>query len=75
MSDPYLSLPLDGAHAIEASAGTGKTFTLATLVLRLVVEQRLDVGEVLAVTFTNRAAREMRELSGELIAMVSTIKA
>lgn len=60
MSDPYLSLPLDGAHAIEASAGTGKTFTLATLVLRLVVEQRLDVGEVLAVTFTEAATQELR---------------
>ncbi|WP_412159644.1 hypothetical protein, partial [Pantoea sp. SIMBA_079] len=27
--DPYLLLPLDGVRAIEASAGTGKTFTLA----------------------------------------------
>ena len=60
MSDPYLALPLDGAHAIEASAGTGKTFTLATLVLRLVVERRLDVGEVLAVTFTEAATQELR---------------
>ncbi|HST46180.1 MAG TPA: hypothetical protein VLK29_13260, partial [Luteimonas sp.] len=33
--DPYLDLSLDDVHAIEASAGTGKTFTLATLVVRL----------------------------------------
>src|SRR3546814_3559664 len=34
--DPYLDLALESVHAIEASAGTGKTFTLATLVVRLV---------------------------------------
>ena len=60
MSDPYLTLPLEGAQAIEASAGTGKTFTLATLVLRLVVEQRLDIGAILAVTFTEAATQELR---------------
>src|SRR5690606_17400873 len=60
MSDAYLALPLDGVRAIEASAGTGKTFTLATLVLRLVVERRLDVGAILAVTFTEAATQELR---------------
>ena len=58
--DPYLALALDGVHAIEASAGTGKTFTLATLVVRLVVERGLRVGEVLAVTFTEAATQELR---------------
>ncbi len=37
--DPYLTLPLHGVRLIEASAGTGKTFTMATLVTRLVVER------------------------------------
>ncbi|MDO5505059.1 MAG: exodeoxyribonuclease V subunit beta [Pseudoxanthomonas suwonensis] len=58
--DPYLQLPLHGVHAIEASAGTGKTFTLATLVLRLVVERGLRIGQVLAVTFTEAATQELR---------------
>ena len=58
--DPYLDLALDGVHAIEASAGTGKTFTLATLVVRLVVERALSVGQVLAVTFTEAATQELR---------------
>ncbi len=58
--DPYLSLPLAGLHAIEASAGTGKTFTLATLVVRLVVERRLKTGQILAVTFTEAATQELR---------------
>src|SRR5690606_25805321 len=61
-------------HAIEASAGTGKTYTLATLVVRLVVERGLRVGQVLAVTFTEAATQELRSrirarllLAGELV--------
>ncbi len=59
--DGYLELPLDGVRLIEASAGTGKTFTLATLVTRLVVERDLRVGKVLAVTFTEAATQELRK--------------
>ena len=58
--DAYLTLPLAGVQAIEASAGTGKTFTLATLVVRLVLERGLDVGRILAVTFTDAATQELR---------------
>src|SRR5690606_6721289 len=74
LRDPYLDLALDGVHAIEASAGTGKTYTLATLVVRLVVERGLRVGQVLAVTFTEAATQELRSrirarlsLAGELV--------
>jgi exodeoxyribonuclease V beta subunit len=59
--DPWLDQPLDGVHLIEASAGTGKTFTLATLVTRLVVERGLRIGQVLAVTFTEAATQELRK--------------
>ena len=59
--DPYLELPLEGVRLIEASAGTGKTFTLATLVTRLVVECGLRVGQILAVTFTEAATQELRK--------------
>ena len=59
--DPYLDLPLDGLRLIEASAGTGKTFTLATLFTRLVVEQGLRMGQILAVTFTDAATQELRK--------------
>ena len=58
--DPFLDVPLDGVQLIEASAGTGKTFTLATLVTRLVVEGGLRVGEILAVTYTEAASQELR---------------
>ncbi len=59
--DAYLDLPLSGVRLIEASAGTGKTFTLATLVTRLVVERGLRIGEILAVTFTEAATQELRK--------------
>ncbi|MFO7340730.1 MAG: UvrD-helicase domain-containing protein, partial [Lysobacteraceae bacterium] len=58
--DAYLTLPLHGVRAIEASAGTGKTFTLATLVVRLVLERALPVEKILAVTFTEAATQELR---------------
>ena len=59
--DPYLDVALDGVQLIQASAGTGKTFTLATLAARLGVERGLRIGQVLAVTFTEAAAGELRE--------------
>ncbi|BDU14854.1 exodeoxyribonuclease V subunit beta [Lysobacter auxotrophicus] len=59
--DAFLDLPLDGVRLIEASAGTGKTFTLATLVTRLVIERGLRVGQILAVTYTEAATQELRE--------------
>lgn len=58
--DPYLDVALDGVQLIQASAGTGKTFTLATLVLRLVVERGLSLGQILAVTYTVAATQELR---------------
>jgi len=57
----FFDLPLDGVRLIEASAGTGKTFTLATLVTRLVIERQLRVGQILAVTYTEAATQELRE--------------
>jgi exodeoxyribonuclease V beta subunit len=57
--DP-LRLPLRGHRLIEASAGTGKTYTLVTLYLRLLLEADLDVANILVVTFTNAATEELR---------------
>ncbi len=58
--DP-LTVPLDGCSLIEASAGTGKTHTITTLYLRLLLERELKVEQVLVVTFTNAATAELRE--------------
>src|SRR5262249_48710887 len=52
-------IPLVGTQVIEASAGTGKTYTITSLVVRLVTEGRLGIEQVLAVTFTNAAAAEL----------------
>jgi exodeoxyribonuclease V beta subunit len=56
-----MSVGLEGTTLIEASAGTGKTYTITTLVLRLLVEDRLRIGQILVVTFTQAAAAELRD--------------
>jgi exodeoxyribonuclease V beta subunit len=52
---------LDGVNMIEASAGTGKTWNICGLYLRLLLERDLDVQQILVVTFTNAATAELRE--------------
>ena len=53
--------PLDtGVNLIEASAGTGKTYSIAMLVLRFVVEKNLSIEEILVVTFTKAATQELK---------------
>ena len=54
-----LSLPLKGTRLIEASAGTGKTYTIANLYLRHILAGR-QPREILVVTFTNAATEELR---------------
>ncbi len=46
---------------LEASAGTGKTYTLEHLVAELVIAHRIPLEQILVVTFTDKATREMRE--------------
>jgi exodeoxyribonuclease V beta subunit len=66
--DP-LRFPLRGSSLIEASAGTGKTFTIAMLYVRLVLghggadsgARALTPPEILVVTFTDAATKELRE--------------
>ncbi|MEM7254386.1 MAG: UvrD-helicase domain-containing protein, partial [Pseudomonadota bacterium] len=55
------SVALTGRTLIEASAGTGKTFTVTELYLRLVLEQKRKVSEILVLTYTNAATAELRE--------------
>jgi exodeoxyribonuclease V beta subunit len=50
-----------GVTLIEASAGTGKTFTIAGIVLRLVLELRIPIDQILAVTYTVAATEELRD--------------
>ncbi len=55
-----MELPLVGARLVEASAGTGKTHAITTLVVRLVLERGLDIEQILVVTFTEAATAELR---------------
>ncbi len=54
------TLTLSGQHLIEASAGTGKTYNIALLYLRLLLENKFRVREIAVVTFTDAATRELR---------------
>jgi exodeoxyribonuclease V beta subunit len=55
------TVPLAGSNLIEASAGTGKTYSIAIMVLRLVLEKKIAVQKVLMVTFTKAAVAELEE--------------
>ena len=58
--------PLDaGLRLLEASAGTGKTFALAHLTLRLITEAAHPLSALLVVTFTEAAASELRSRIGQ----------
>jgi len=52
--------PLSGTNLIEASAGTGKTYAISIIFLRLIVEKNFRVEDILVVTFTIPATMELR---------------
>ncbi len=54
------SAPLDGVNLVEASAGTGKTYNIEALFVRLVIEKGHSPDEILVVTFTEAATKELR---------------
>lgn len=57
---PAYQLDLQGLHLIEASAGTGKTWTLTALLLRMIVQGKKEPRQIIATTFTRAAAAELR---------------
>lgn len=59
MSDLVSDIDLHAHGVLEAHAGTGKTYTIVGLVVRLLSERRLSVRDILLVTYTQKAAGEL----------------
>ena len=56
---PITDIHFEGLHWIEASAGSGKTYTLSSLMVRILLEKYLP-RQVIATTFTRAAAAELK---------------
>ncbi len=55
-----LECPLTGTVVVEAGAGTGKTYNIESLYIRLILQKEAKTSQILAVTFTEAAAKELR---------------
>ena len=62
LHDPHLAPSAIGKlHLMEASAGTGKTFSIQTIYLRMILIEGLRVQQILTVTFTKDATKELQD--------------
>ena len=67
--------PIEGRMLLEASAGTGKTYSLMRVLLRLLVEKEIELDRILVVTFTNAATDELSSrLRSNLTELIEQIR-
>ena len=62
-----------GRTVLEASAGTGKTYSLTGLIVRYIAEAAVPVDQLLVVTFTRAAANELRERTRTTLALAAHV--
>ncbi|MCI0623580.1 MAG: exodeoxyribonuclease V subunit beta [Acidobacteria bacterium] len=62
-----VNVSLTGRKLIESSAGTGKTYAIASLYVRLLLERLLPVGQILVMTFTEAATEDLKRRIRERI--------
>lgn len=55
------SISLKGQHLVEASAGTGKTYNITSLFIRSILDRKMEVDEILVLTYTKAATAELKE--------------
>jgi exodeoxyribonuclease V beta subunit len=60
-ANPFSCAQINQLHLLRASAGTGKTYSIQTLYLRLILVEGLTVQQILVVTFTKDATKELRD--------------
>jgi exodeoxyribonuclease V beta subunit len=71
----FTSVPLEGQSVIEASAGTGKTYAIMQIYLRLLLEKKMPSESILVVTFTDAATAELRSrIRGSLVRCARELK-
>lgn len=69
------AIEAEGEVLVSASAGSGKTYVMVEKLISLILQGKADVSSVLAVTFTNLAAAEMKErLRAALVASINEVK-
>ena len=56
-----ITVPLTGMNLVEAAAGTGKTYNIQNIVVRLLWEKNLDISQIAVLSFTKEAASELAE--------------
>ncbi|MFU8779457.1 MAG: UvrD-helicase domain-containing protein [Kiritimatiellia bacterium] len=71
IADP--AFELDAATLVEASAGTGKTYNIQNVYLRLILQKALPVEKVLVVTFTEAATLELRDRLRKILTLTRDV--
>lgn len=68
-------IDLSGTNLVEASAGTGKTYNITSLYIRTLIERDVSVGNILVVTYTEAATKELRDrLMSRIRESISVLK-